>query len=70
VTLPISALEISLAWPSAWFAVAPGGDLDRSAAAGGLDGARRELRLHLFHLLLHSRSLFHEFANAGHFRKL
>src|ERR1039458_602857 len=49
-------------------AVALGGNFDRSAAAGGLDGARSELRLHLFHLLLHSRSLFHEFADAGHFR--
>ena len=47
-------------------AVAFGDDLDRAAAAGGLDGARGELRLDLFHLLLHSRSLFHEFADAGH----
>ena len=94
VTLPISELEISLAWPSAWFAavrimsssklrvgriqrlridfdggngaVAFRDDLDRAAAAGGLDRARGELGLDLFHLLLHARSLFHEFADAGH----
>ena len=47
-------------------AVALGGDLDGAAAAGGLDGVRGELRLHLFHLLLHSRSLFHQFSNARH----
>ena len=43
-------------------AVAFGGDFHRAAAAGGFDGAQRELRLNLFHLLLHFRSLFHEFA--------
>src|ERR1039457_482720 len=45
--------------------VSLGGKFDRAAAAGGLDGARSDLRLHLFHLLLHSRSLFHEFAEMG-----
>ena len=39
-------------------------DLDRAAAAGGFDRARGELRLNLLHLLLHSRSLLHEFSNA------
>jgi len=33
-------------------------------AARGLDRARGELRLHLFHLLLHPRSLLHQFSNA------
>ncbi len=43
-----------------------GGDLDRAAAAGGFDGARGELRLHLFHLLLHSLRLFQHFSETGH----
>ena len=32
----------------------------------GFDGAGGQLGLDLFHLLLHARSLFHEFSNAGH----
>ena len=47
-------------------AVAPGNDLDGAAAAGGFDGALSKLALDLLHLLLHSRSLFHEFAETGH----
>ena len=47
-------------------AVAPGDDLDGAAAAGGFDGALSKLALDLLHLLLHSRSLFHEFAETGH----
>ena len=31
-----------------------------------LDRARGESGLDVFHLLLHPRSLFHEFFNAGH----
>ena len=51
-------------------AVAFGGDAHRTATAGGCHRARRELRLNLFHLLLHFRSLFHEFGNVGHIIKL
>ena len=36
------------------------------ATAGGLDGFGCKLRLDFFHLLLHPRSLFHQFSNAGH----
>ena len=46
-----------------------GGDLDRAAAAGGLDGAVGEVALDLFHLLLHPGSLFHDFAEAGHLKE-
>ena len=48
-------------------AVAFGDDLDCAAAAGRFDGAGGELGLDGFHLLLHSRSLLHEFSDAGHF---
>ena len=47
-------------------AVAFGHDFDRAAAAGGFDGASGQLGLDLFHLLLHSRSLFDNFSDAGH----
>jgi hypothetical protein len=47
-------------------AITFGDDLDRAATAGGLDCTGREIRLDLFHLLLHFRSLLHEFADAGH----
>ena len=47
-------------------AVAFGGDFDRSSATGRFDSALGELGLDLFHLLLHSRSLFHQFSDAGH----
>ena len=51
-------------------AVALGDDLDGAAAAGGFDRAVGECGLDLFHLLLHARSLFHEFADAGHVEKV
>jgi hypothetical protein len=47
-------------------AVAFGHDFDRAAAAGGFHGASGQLGLDLFHLLLHARSLFDEFSDAGH----
>ena len=46
--------------------VARGDNLHSAAAAGCFDGAGSERGLDLFHLLLHARSLFHEFADAGH----
>ena len=39
-------------------------DLHRAAAAGRFDGSLGEVVLDLFHLLLHARSLLHEFSNA------
>ena len=87
VILPISELEISLAWPSAWFAAVKIMSSSNCASAGlsacgsilikarlpshlattftappplvASTVQRRELRLYLFHLLLHPRSLFH-----------
>ena len=46
--------------------IAAGNDLDGAAAASRFDSALGETALDLFHLLLHPRSLFHEFADTGH----
>ena len=48
------------------FSVAFRNDFDSAAATRRFDRARGEVGLDFFHLLLHSRSLFHEFADAGH----
>ncbi len=47
-------------------AVATGHDLDRAAAARGLNRFGREIGLGLFHLPLDSRGMLDEFSNAGH----
>src|SRR5690242_18052822 len=47
-------------------AVAFGDHLHRTAATGGFHGAGGKFGLYLFHLLLHFRSLLHEFSDAGH----
>ena len=47
-------------------AIAFGHDLDGAAAAAGFDGAGGQLGLGLFDLLLHARSLFHEFSDVWH----
>ena len=46
--------------------IAPGSDFDRTATTGGFDSPHSELRLHLLHLLLHSRRLFLELSNVEH----
>jgi hypothetical protein len=47
-------------------AVTLGRYFDGASAARGLDGATGQILLNLFNLLLHPRSLFHEFADTGH----
>jgi len=37
-----------------------------ASTAGGFHSSLGEVVLDLFHLLLHARSLFHQFAEAGH----
>jgi hypothetical protein len=47
-------------------AIAPGDDFDGSAAAACFNSAFCEIVLDLRYLLLHTRSLFHEFSESGH----